>query len=60
MEDVFLVLILKMKEIASNTKDKKLKSEPDLSKIRQKLKDSNELGTIAYEVFGYINDEEIK
>lgn len=52
--------ILKMKEIASNTKDKKLKSEPDLSKIRQKLKDSNELGTIAYEVFGYINDEEIK
>ena len=52
--------ILKMKEIASSTKDKKLKSEPDLSKIRQKLKDSNELGTIAYEVFGYINDEEIK
>ena len=52
--------ILKMKEIASNTKDKKLKSEPDLNKIRQKLKDSNELGTIAYEVFGYINDEEIK
>lgn len=52
--------ILKMKEIASNTKNKKLKSEPDLSKIRQKLKDSNELGTIAYEVFGYINDEEIK
>ena len=52
--------ILKMKEIAFNTKDKNLKSEPDLNKIRQKLKDSNELGTIAYEIFGYINDEEVK
>lgn len=52
--------ILKMKEIAFNTKDKNLKSEPDLNKIRQKLKDSNELGTIAYEIFGYINDGEVK
>ena len=52
--------ILKMREIALNTEDKNLKSEPDLSKIRQKLKDSNELGTIAYEIFGYVKDEEIK
>lgn len=44
--------ILKMKKIALTTQDLKLKSEPNLDKIRQKLKESHELGTIAYEIFG--------
>ena len=47
--------ILKMKEIAISTHDDNLKLEPNLDKIRQKLKDSNELGTIAYEIFGPTN-----
>ena len=44
--------ILKMKKVALTTQDLKLKSEPNLDKIRQKLKESHELGTIAYEIFG--------
>ncbi len=44
--------ILKMKNVALTTQDLKLKSEPNLDKIRQKLKESHELGTIAYEIFG--------
>ncbi len=44
--------ILKMKKIALTTQDVKLKFEPNLDKIRQKLKESHELGTIAYEIFG--------
>ena len=47
--------ILKMKEIALSTNDDNLKSEPNLNKIRQKLEESNELGTIAFGIFGPTN-----
>ena len=53
--------ILSMKKDALTSSDVEIKQEPSLNPLRQKLKDVNELGTIAFEVFGFIdNDEEIK
>ena len=50
-----------MKKDALTSSDVEIKQEPSLNPLRQKLKDVNELGTIAFEVFGFIdNDEEIK
>ena len=53
--------ILSMKKDAITSNDAELKQEPSLIPIRQRLVDDNELGTIAYNIFGFIdNDEEIK
>ena len=53
--------ILNMKKTALTSNDDEIKNEPSLVPIRQKLSDANELGTIAFDIFGFIGDnEEIK